>query len=215
MSGIMHSLRGSFPVAAVGGGGGGGTAMRPLLSVSGQTAYDAASNDAWFNVSSSDYAAVFSGLASTSKVGMSDAEVTVASPQAFVGTYGITLPQAYATVSANYYIIGFVIRGYTATAATFRPYVSTTFKGTYSTLGSNIVSGAASASPLYYLRKNPASAQASTSYVAMGPRSAGGGNWASTGSWPGGAGYSANMSSWTNWTANTPIQQWLVSTTQP
>lgn len=212
MSGIMHSLTASFKATVAGGGG---TSMRALLSASGQTTYDATSNDSWFSVSSSDYAAVFSGLASTSKLGMSDAEVTVASPSAFVGTYGITLPQAYATVSANYYIIGFVVRGFQTTAATFRPYVSTTFKGTYTTLGSNIVSGAASNSPLYYLRKNPASAQASTSYVAMGPRNAAGGNWAATGSWPGGAGYSANMTTWTNWTSVTPIQQWLVSTTQP
>lgn len=193
---------------------GASTSMRALLSVSGQTAYDAASNDSWFNVSSSDYAAVLAGLAGTTKIGMSDADVNVASPSAFVGTYGITLPQSIVTVPVGNYVIGFVFRGYTATAATLRPYISTTFKGTYTTLGANIISASATASPLYYLRKNPASAVAATSYVAAGPRSAGGGNWAATGAFAN-SGYSADMSTWTNWNTNTPIQQWLITTTTP
>lgn len=208
MSGIMM-MKMSHKPAAVGGGG---TSMRALLSVSGQTAFDAASNDSWFNVSSSDYAAVFNGLAGTAKVGMPDSDVTAAAPSAFVGTFGATLPQANATVPIGNYIIGFVFRGISATAATVRPYISTTYKGTYTTLGANIISASASASPLYYLRKNPASATASISYVALGPRSSG--NWAATGTYTG-AGYSANMSSWTTWNANTPIHQFLITTTNP
>lgn len=209
MGGIMMMNMSHKPAAAAGGGG---TSMRALLSVSGQTAFDAASNDSWFNVSSSDYAAVFNGLAGTTKVGMPDSDVTAAAPTAFVGSYGITLPQANATVPVGNYVIGFVFRGYTATAATVRPYISTTFKGTYTTLGANVISASASASPLYYLRKNPASAAASTSYVALGPRSSG--NWAATGTYAG-AGYSANMSSWTLWNTNTPIHQFLITTTAP
>lgn len=188
--------------------------MRSLLSASGQTAYDAASNDSWFNVSAADYAAVASGLPGTTKIGMTDAQVTVVSPSAFVGTYGITLPQANATVPVGNYVFGFVFRGVQLVTCTLRPYISTTFKGTYTTLGANIISAPSSTSPLYYLRKNPASAVASTSYVAAGPRSAGGGNWAATGVFAG-SGYSANMSTWTNWDTNTPIQQWLISTTTP
>ena len=72
MSGIMQSFMGSLKTTAAAGGGN----MRALLSASGQTAYDAASNDSWFNVSAADYAAVYSGLAGTSKIGMSDADVT-------------------------------------------------------------------------------------------------------------------------------------------
>ena len=207
MSGIMQSFTGSLKTTVAAGGGN----MRALLSASGQTAYDAASNDSWFNVSAADYAAVYSGLAGTSKIGMSDADVTTATFSAFVGTYGITLPQAYCTVTANYYVIAFVARGMSNIAGTFRPYYSTTFKGTYSTLGSNSITTAATNSPVYYLRKNAASAQATTSYVAMGPRNSGSGNWAAMGTWSG-AGYSANMTSWTVWNSNTPIQQWLIST---
>lgn len=189
--------------------------MRALLSPSGQTAYDAASNNNWFNVSSADYAAVLAGLTNTSAIGMSDAQVT-GSASSFVGTYGATLPAANSTVPAGNYIIGFVTRGATATAATFRPYVSTTFKGVYSTLGGNTITTAATASPVYYLIKNPSSTQASTSYVALGPRNAGGGNWAAAGpTWPAGGGYSSNMTSWTNFTGVLPIQQWLITTTQP
>ena len=158
MSGIMQSLMGSFPVVAAGGSG---TAMRALLSASGQTTYDAASNNSWFNVSAADYAAVFSGLAGTTKIGMSDAQVTVAGPSAFVGTYGATLPQTYATVAVGNYIIGFATRSYTASAATIRPYVATTFKGTYSTLGANIITTPATTNAIYYLRKVPSSAQGS------------------------------------------------------
>lgn len=187
--------------------------MRSLLSTSGQTAYDAASNDSWFNVSSTDYAAVFTGLSGTTKVGMSDAQVTVASPTAFSGTYGATLPQASATVPVGNYVIGFVFRGFQVAATTLRPYISTTFKGTYSTLGANIISADASNSPLYYLRKNPSSAVASTSYLAMGPRS-GGNNWSATGTWAN-SGYSADMATWTNYNSVMPIQQWLITTSTP
>ena len=212
MSGIMQSFMGSFPVAAAGGGG---TQMRALLSASGQTTYDATSNNSWFNVTAADYAAVFTGLAGTTKIGMSDAQVTVAGPSAFVGTYGASLPQSYATVPATNYIIGFVTRSYTSTAATIRPYVSTTFKGTYTTLGANIITTPATTNPIYYLRKVPSSAQGSTSYVALGPRNAGSGNWAATGSWPTNGAYSADMTSWTNYSGVLPIQQWLISTTNP
>ena len=202
------------PTAAAGGSG----SMRSLLSASGQTAYDAATNNSWFSVSSADYAAVYAGLASTTKVGMDDSQVTTASPSAFVGTYGVTLPQAYATVSANRYVVGMVVRTM-GTAGTFRPYISTTYKGsTYTAMGTNTLTTTAVATPQYYLCKAP-SLQSSISYVAIGPRNVGGGNWACHGtasSWTG-AGYTASMSpaSWTTWNNATPIQQWLVTTTQP
>ena len=211
---MFSSFSGSFragrrPSAAVTG-----TSMRDLLSVAGKTAYDAASSDSWFNVSAADYAAVLAGLSGASSIGMPTSEVNTATPSAFVGTYGITLPQASATVPAGSYVIGFVVRGTSASAATLRPYVSTTYKGTYTTLGSNSVTTAAVTTPVYYLRKSP-TAQASTSYVAMGPRSAGSGNWASSPTLYANSGYSANMSSWTIWNGALPIQQWIISTSAP
>lgn len=186
------------------------TNIRDLLSASGKTAYDAAGTDAWFSVSSTDYAAVLTGLAGTSSIGHTTAEVTGA-VNAFVGTYGFTMPIANATVPANNYVIGLVTRGFQAAASTFRPYTSTTFKGTYTTLGNNIISAANTTNPVYFLRKTPTN-QATTSYIALGPRNAGGGNWATAGTYAN-AGYSANMTSWTNWNTNAPIQQWLITTT--
>lgn len=187
------------------------TTMRALLSVSGQTAYDAAANNAWFNVSNTDYAAVFSGLSGTSKIGMNDATLG-GGGQAFVGQLGSTLPQANATVPSGNYVIGFATKQATSATATVSPYISTTFKGTYSTLGSNIVTLPASAGIVYFLRKAP-TPEASTSYIAMGPKNTG--NWWATGSWTAGGAYSSNMSSWTNYTGNLPCQQWLITSSQP
>lgn len=210
MSGIMQMQMAHKHVS-----GGAGT-MRSLLSTAGQTAYDGAANDAWFSVSSTDYAAVLAGLSGTSAIGMSDAQVTVASTTAFSGPLGVTLPQANSTVPSGNYIFGLVVRGAAgASAGTFRPYSSTTFKGTYTVLGSNTLSLAAVSTPQYYLRKNPVSATAATTYVAIGPRTVS--NWGATGSWPAAGAYSATMAagSWTNYTSVLPIQQWLISATYP
>lgn len=191
--------------------------MRNFLSAAGQAAYDATSNNSWFTASAADYNAVLTGLAGTSTIGMSNAQITTGSFTAFVGTYGTTLPQANATVPSGSYIIGFAARGATATVARFRPYVATTFKGAYTAIGNNGVTGSATTSSVYFLLKNPTSAQTTASYVAVGPKNAGEGNWAATGAWPGGGGYSATMGagSWTNFTSTLPTQQFLITTTQP
>lgn len=201
MSGIMQSQMAHKRVT--------GTSMRSLLSASGQTAYDAATNNSWFNVSAADYAAVFAGISGTTKLGMDDAGLSGAGT-AFSGTFGATLSQANATVASGSYIIGLVVKPNNAVASTFRPYIATTFKGTYSTLGTNTLSLPQNGLT-YFLRKG-ASAQGSTSYVAIGPRSSG--NWSAGGSWASG-GYSSNMSTWTLFTSTLPAQQWLVTTTQP
>lgn len=186
-----------------------GTSMRELLSASGKTTYDATANDSWFSVSASDYNSVASGLVGTSKIGMSDTDINTLGV-AFVGTFGTTLPKANCTVPVGNYVIGFVFRGSSTVAATARPYISTTYKGTYTTIGSNSCSAAATSDPVYFLRKNPASATAATSYVASGPRSSG--NWSCVSNWNSG-GYSLNMSSWTSYTGQLPNQQYLISTT--
>ena len=190
--------------------------MRNLLSVAGRTAFDATANNSWFTASAADYNAVLVGLSGTSTIGMSAAQLT-GSFSAFVGTYGTTLPQANATVPSGSYIIGFAARAATATTGRFRPYVATTFKGTYTPIGNNGVTGSATTSSVYFLRKNPTSAQATASYVAVGPRNSGEGNWANAGTWPAGGGYSTALTSgsWTNFTGALPIQQFLITTTQP
>lgn len=190
--------------------------MRNFLSAAGQAAYDITPNNSWFTASAADYNAVLTGLSGTSTVGMSAAQLT-GSFSSFVGTYGATLPQANATVPSGSYIIGFATRAATATAGRFRPYVATAYKGAYSVLGANGVTGSATTSSVYFLLKNPTSAQVTASYVAIGPRNSGGGNWAATGTWPAGGGYSATMGagSWTNFTGILPTQQFLITTSQP
>ena len=190
--------------------------MRNYLSAAGQTAYDITSDNSWFTASAADYNAVLTGLSGTSIIGMSAAQLT-GSFSAFVGTYGTTLPQTNATVPSGSYIIGFATRAATATVGRFRPYVSTAYKGTYTPLGNNGVTGSATTGSVYFLRKNPTSAQVTASYVAVGPRNAGEGNWAATGTWPAGGGYSTTMAtgSWTNFTGTLPTQQFLITTTQP
>lgn len=190
--------------------------MRNYLSAAGQAAYDATSNNSWFTASAADYNAVLTGLSGTSTVGMSAAQLT-GSFSSFVGTFGTTLPQANATVPSGSYIIGFAARASSATVGRFRPYVATTYKGAYSTLGANGVTGSATTSSVYFLLKNPTSAQVTASYVAVGPRRAGEGSWAATGTWPAGGGYSSTMGagSWTNFTGVLPIQQFLITTSQP
>jgi hypothetical protein len=191
--------------------------MRSFLSPAGQAAYDVTSDNSWFTASAADYNAVLVGLSGTSTVGMSTAQVTTGSFSSFVGTYGTTLPQANATVPSGNYIIGFVARAASATVGRFRPYVATSYKGTYTPLGNNGVTGSATTGSVYFLRKNPASAQATASYVAVGPRNSGEGSWAGTGTWPAGGGYSTTMAtgSWINFTGILPIQQFLITTAQP
>ena len=70
--------------------------------------------------------------------------------------------------------------------------------------------------PTYWLRKNPASAVAAASYVAVGPGT-GTMGWAAMGPWGAnnaqGAAYSATMTSggWTVFPSNIPAQQWLLT----
>lgn len=195
------------------------SAMRALLSGAGQTAYDAATVNNWFAVSAADYANVKNGLSGTSTVGYTDVNLSNATTQ-FSSNFGATLDQPNATVTANNWIIGLVSRMAGTGSLGFRPYVGTTFKGTYSTIGSTTLSMTSSAAPTYWLRKDPTDASGSTTYVAVGPRVSGsGGSWGGTGTWGAGAtggAYSATMSSggWTDFNTSLPAQQWLLTNVQ-
>lgn len=191
--------------------------VRSLLSAAGQTAYDAAATDAWYSVSASDFANVKTGLASTSTIGYSDAQLT-GTVSSFSQNFGATLDQANATVTGGNYILGFVSRAQGASGGiTFSPRYATSFKGAYVTLGSNQISMTTSnvATPAYWLRKNPA-IQGGTVYVAVGTPNGGAGlSWAGTGTWGSGAtggGYTSNNTSWTDFNTGLPAQQWLLTT---
>ncbi len=193
--------------------------IRTLLSPTGQSAYDAAVTDGWFAVSATDYGNVQAGLSGTSTIGYSDANFTTATI-GFSQNFGATLNDVNATVTTGNYILGLVSRASGSSGTiSFRPYVSTTFRGTYSTIGTGNLVMSQSATPTYWLRKNPSAAVASTSYVAVGPGT-GTLGWGAMGPWgsnnsQGGA-YSATMGSgsWTTFNSNVPAQQWLLTNTQ-
>lgn len=191
--------------------------LRGLLSPSGQTAYDAAATDSWFTVSSTDYANVQAGLAGVSTIGYTNDQLLNAGT-GFSRNFGATLNQANATVATGNYILGLVSRSNgTGSTLVFQAYSSTVFKGTYSVVGTGSLTMNQSAVPTYWLRKNPSAAVASTTYVAVGAPTGGVLNWGGTGTWGSGAtggGYSANMSSWTDFSSNLPAQQWLLTNQQ-
>lgn len=188
------------------GGGGGGTTMRSLLSGAGQTAYDAAVSGDWFEVSSTDYDAVYAGLTGMSKVGMSDAQMNESGTN-WSTNYLVTAPQANATVANGSYLLGFRCKFNVAATPSTKIYSSTTYKGTYSQVANTLtVSGSGFK---YFLRKTP-SAVAANTYIAIfvGTSMPGG-----TTSWAG-SGYSTNFSTWSVWNGTIPLFQSLVTTTQ-
>lgn len=144
--------------------------LRSFLSGAGQTAYDAASADSFFAVSSTDWDAVITGLGNTSKIGPSDANFTGISGSAFSANFLFTMSQGLATVPANNYIIGF--RASTINAnTTWKLYGAGTFRSTnpvysqISTTSPTTGSGVGGVGTFYYLRKAPP-VQSATTYIA-------------------------------------------------
>ena len=189
--------------------------MRGLLSVSGQTAYDAAATDNWFSVSAADYAAVASGLSSVTKYAMSDSLVAE-NGTAWSDGYAQAFPSTLGTVPPGVYLFGFISRN--STGGTTTPIISTTFKGTYTAI-SNSPNAAVSGARGYFLRKASAST-AATSYIGIWPQGSNG-QLGTTAQNPGGSawgGYdnTVPLSTWLQWTGaylifqmlGTPTSQW-------
>jgi hypothetical protein len=189
--------------------------IRALLSGSGQTAYDAASSDAFFAVSSTDYDAVVAGVASVSTVGPTDAEFASTAGSPFSATYIVTYPQAAATVPASNYILGF--RATTAYAnQQWRIYGGPTFKSTspvysqISTTSPSTGAGAPGIGTFYYLRKAPA-AQAATTYIGIyGTQTL---VMTAAGTFTGGGYTNAPFTAWSNWTTVMPKVQVIITPT--
>jgi len=186
--------------------------IRSFLSASGQTAYDAASADSFFAVSSTDWDAVFNGVASTSKLGVGDTEFTGASGSPFSANYLLTFPQAGATVPANNYIIGFRANtGYINQQ--WKIYGGTTYKSTspaYSQISTSSPSTGGTTGRYYYLRKAPV-AQASTTYIAVtGTQTI----TMNSGTTYAGSAYSASpYTSWSAWSSVMPQLQVIITPT--
>ena len=189
--------------------------IRALLSGAGQTAFDAASSDAFFAVSLTDYQAVVAGVASVSTVGPTDAEFASGPGSPFSAAYIVTYPQAAATVPANNYIIGF--KAVTATSnSQWRIYGGPTFKSTspvysqISTTSPSTGAGAPGIGTFYYLRKAP-TVQAATTYIGIyGTQTL---VMTATGTFTGGGYTNAPFTAWSNWTTNMPKVQVIITPT--
>jgi hypothetical protein len=189
--------------------------IRALLSGAGQTAFDAASSDAFFAVSQTDYNAVVAGVASVSTVGPTDAEFASTPGSPFSAAYIVTYPQAAATVPANNYILGF--KAVTETSnSQWRIYGGPTFKSTspvYSQISTSSPStgaGAPGIGTFYYLRKAP-TVQAATTYIGIyGTQTL---VMTAAGTFTGGGYTNSPFTTWSNWATNMPKVQVIITPT--
>jgi hypothetical protein len=139
--------------------------MYSLLSSAGQSAYTSTTPGNWFIVSSTDYAAVFSGLASVTKYCMTDSQLTLGN-NGWVGADAQAFGTSFnAQLASGTYVIGFVTRTQTAAAAV-TPLISTALptSGSYSAIANSpsIAGGVLQ----YCLRRAP-TATAATSYLGI------------------------------------------------
>lgn len=161
---MFSSFTGSFSlgrrrkISAVVGGD-----MRSLLSASGQSAYDAASTDNWFSVSSTDYAAVAAGLSSVTKYAMNDSLIAE-NGSLWSANYAQAMPSTIGTVPANVYLFGFMTR--CGAGGTTTPLISTTFRGTYTAISNSPNAPASNGTRGYYLRK-ASTATSAISYLGV------------------------------------------------
>jgi hypothetical protein len=184
--------------------------MRSLLSVAGQTAYDAATVGNFFSCSLADYNAVFVGYADAVKIGNTD-EIFNTTTTAFTGTCAAVLPQSNSTIPANSYILGFAAKMFNNGSCTMTPLIATTYKGTYAAISNSpTVNGT---NRVYFLRKEPPITSA-TSYVGH-VASTGNFDQASTSYTNAGYDCSSPYSTWSNRNGTMPNFQMFVTTTKP
>lgn len=177
--------------------------MRSLLSSSGKTAWDATVDQNWFEVSSSDYSAVSSGLTNISKIGMSDVQVTESGGS--LGTNILnTLPQVNATFNIGYYTVGAVFNMASVPGIVEIRGTSVAYKAAYVNYTALSPSFSISSVGLkYFLFKKPLSSAPSTFYLAIIATS--GTLRIGTTTWPGSANNSG--SSWVTSNSAQPIFQ--------
>jgi len=191
--------------------------IRALLGGSGQTAYDAASSDAFFAVSSTDYDAVVAGVSSVSTVGPTNAQFASTSGSSFDPAYIVTYPVAAATVPASNYILGFKATTDYANQQ-WRIYGGTTFKSTspvysqISTSNPSTGAGAPGIGTFYYLRKAPA-VQAANTYIGIYGTQTLTMTESTAGTFTGGGYTSAPFTAWNNYTTNMPKVQVIITPT--
>ena len=186
--------------------------MRSLLSVAGQTTYDATTVGNFFSCSLADYNAVFAGYTDAQKIGNTDVIFNTAVGASYTGTCASVLPQTNSTIPANTYIIGFAAKMFSnSTPTTVTPLISTTYKGTYTAISNSPTIGGTAR--VYYLRKDPP-ITSQTSYVG---HVAGANTFdqATTSYTNAGFDCASPYDGWTNRNGTMPNFQMFVTTTKP
>jgi hypothetical protein len=186
--------------------------MRSLLSVAGQTAYDAATVGNFFSCSLADYNAVFTGYADAQKIGQTDAEFNTALNAGYSGPCASVLPIGNSTIPANTYIIGFATKMQANPGSiSVTPLISISYKGTYTTISNSPFIGGLNR--VYYLRKDPPI----TSEISYVGHVASGGSFDMPNLSYTNAGFDCTppYSSWVNRTAQMPHFQMFITTTRP
>ena len=181
------------------------------LSAAGQTAFNAASVGNFFSVSAADYASVFANVTGATKYAMTDSQLAE-SVDAWAGGYAFTIDASTSTIPISSYVIGFAARADSAAAGTITPLVSTTYKGAYSAISNSPTFAAGSPSAIqYYIRRNPTTPTAATSYLALVATT----NRRRGSTTYGGSYALTPYNSWTNYAgAPAPVQQFIATTTK-
>jgi hypothetical protein len=146
-------------------------AMRVLLSESGKTSFDEATENDFFLVSQTDYNAVASGLSSVTKYVLNDtfaAQVNL-SIWGLGSGFARAYPSDIATIPSGVYLFGFIYR--TQTSSTVTPLISTTFLGTYEAIANSPTTssggGTIATSVISYFLRKSSTPTAVTSYVGI------------------------------------------------
>ena len=181
------------------------------LSAAGQAAFNAASVGNFFSVSAADYASVFSNVTGTTKYAMTDAQLAQTN-DGWAPDYAYTIDQAASQIPISSYVIGFAARSTSASSGTITPLISTTYRGSYSAISNSPTFAAGSPSAIqYYIRRNPTTGTAATSYLALVSSI----NRLRGTSTYGGAFAVSPFSTWSNYPAAPgPVQQFLATTTK-
>jgi len=179
------------------------------LSAAGQSSFNSTAVGDFFNVSAADYASVFASVTGATKYAMNDSQLAE-SNDAWSAGYAFTLPAATSTIPASSYVIGFAAKANAGTG-TITPLISTTFTGSYSAVSNSpSFTVGVPAAIQYYIRRNPQTPTASTSYLAM----------VSTLDRIRGTTVYNNFfalspyNSWTTYNAAAPVQQFISTTTK-
>ena len=183
------------------------------LSAAGKSSFDATTVGNFFSVSAADYASVFASVTGATKYAMTDSQLTEDGGDAWSGGFAFSLAASVSTIPVSSYVIGFAARSDDVSAGTVTPLISTSYTGSYSAVSNSPTFAAGSPSAVqYYIRRNPQTATASTSYLALvSTTNRRRGNTLFNSFYSAASPYN----SWTSYNnAKAPVQQFMATTTK-